>query len=105
MLLNVMPIKLMEHLEKDCAVSDAVAEPGLAGLVLTVALTLPALQVSCSDPSEKTADVPVARPEVSTAPILAAVPPVLLIVSTLVAAYADAAGSTTTAADAATAAR
>ena len=62
---------------------------------MTLALNDADLQVSFSDPSENTAVLPLARPALSTAPVLTAVPPVFLMVSTWPAAKADVAGRAT----------
>src|SRR5215831_18658277 len=73
MLLTVIPETLVVHFEKDWAVSDSFAVPGLTGLVLTVALNFAALQVSFSVPSEDTAEVPLMRFALRTAPTFTAV--------------------------------
>ena len=103
-LIDLMP--LTEHFVRVDAVTDSVAAAfaETAGLLVTFAVNLADVHFTVIFPTVKLALVLLARPDVSTAPLLTAVPPVLPIVSTLaVAASAGTIGAAMSKAEAAAA--
>src|ERR1700689_229714 len=85
---------LIVHLPMDCAVSDSVAVPLAFGFLVTLVLKPAVLQLRLNRLVANTAVVPLARLALSTAPVLTAVPPALLMVRTLEPPVVAALGAT-----------